>query len=138
MKQEQKELLLKDLCSRLPYGVYVEHIRTGIRGHLHDLKVYPLYDKTDDHIYDYISSTDFLGDGDYFDIEWFKPLLFPLSSMTEELREEHKDLLDNDGYRLDANDNVFTLQDFYCKYHIDYRGLIPMGLAIDCTNLNIY
>jgi hypothetical protein len=57
--------------------------------------------------------------------------------MTEEQKEERKDLLE-DKYGFDANGNVFTLQDFYNKYHLDYRGLIPMGLAIDCTNLNIY
>jgi hypothetical protein len=28
--------------------------------------------------------------------------------------------------------------DFYHKHHIDYRGLIPMGLAIDATGVNIY
>ena len=44
MKIEDKALLIKDLSSRLPYGVYVEHIRTGMRGRLHDLKVYPLYE----------------------------------------------------------------------------------------------
>ena len=89
MEVKDKALLIKDLSSRLPYGVWVEHIRTGMRGHLHDLKVYPLYDKTDDHIYDYICTTDFLGDGDYFDIEAFKPLLLPLSSMTEEQKKKY-------------------------------------------------
>ena len=57
--------------------------------------------------------------------------------MTEELKEEHKDLAENQ-YHFDANGNMFTLQDFYCKYHLDYRGLIPMGLAIDATDKNIY
>lgn len=28
--------------------------------------------------------------------------------------------------------------DWLNKNHFDYRGLIPKGLAIDCTNLNIY
>jgi hypothetical protein len=70
-------------------------------------------------------------------IEYIKPYLFPLSSMTEEQKEEHKDLLDNQ-YSFDANGNIFTLQDFYCKYHLDFRGLIPMGLAIDATGKNIY
>ena len=34
MTQEGKELLLRDLCARLPYGVYVEHITTKVRGKL--------------------------------------------------------------------------------------------------------
>lgn len=145
MTSEDKALLIKDLSGRLPYGVYVEHIRTGMRGHLHDLKVYPLYDKTDDHIYDYICSTDFLGDGDYFDIEAFKPLLFPLSSMTEEQKREYDKIIYHsielhyreysDIVEIDLFDD---LQDFYCKNHLDYRGLIEKGLAIDATNLKVY
>ena len=66
-----------------------------------------------------------------------KPYLFPTSSMTEEQKEEYKDLLDNQ-YSFDANGKIFTLQDFYCKYHLDYRGLIPKDLAIDATGKNIY
>ena len=132
MTREDKELLIKDLCPRLPYGVYVEHINTGMRGHLHDLKVYPLYDKTDDHIYDYICSTDFLGDGDYFDIEAFKPYLFPLSSMTEEQRDIFDSIVSS------SNTVLSDVVDFYNKNHFDYRGLIPKGLAIDATGLNIY
>lgn len=152
MKQKDKKLLIKDLCARLPYGVYVEHISTGMRGHLHDLKVYPLYDKTDDHIYDYICSTDFFGDGDYFDIEAFKPYLFPLSSMTKKQKEE----IGNLGWNFDnfeihnvsecignyrefvTHSDCFVLIDWLNKNHFDYRGLIEKGLAIDATGLEIY
>lgn len=120
---EQKELLIKDLCARLIYGVKGVN-KAGIVTDPSDW--YCGFNRLSKELENRICFS-----------EW-KPYLFPLSSMNERLREEHKDLLDNNGYRLDANDNVFTLQDFYCKYHIDYRGLIPMGLAIDCTNLNIY
>ena len=151
MEVKDKALLIKDLSSRLPYGVYVEHIRTGMRGHLHDLKVYPLYDKTDDHIYDYICTTDFLGDGDYFDIEAFKPLLLPLSSMTEEQKMEIKSLCDgteifDDGgwmsYISILGDFNFEINlavvDYLNKNHFDYHYLIPKGLAIDATGQNVY
>lgn len=156
MEVKDKALLIKDLSSRLPYGVWVEHIRTGMRGHLHDLKVYPLYDKTDDHIYDYICSTDFLGDGDYFDIEAFKPLLLPLSSMTDEQKKEISKRYNyhnpyqlcieitnhSEGYWDDDTSchlqDYLWLEDWFNKNHFDYRGLIPMGLAIDATGLNIY
>lgn len=147
MEVKDKALLIKDLSSRLPYGVYVEHIRTGMRGHLHDLKVYPLYDKTDDHIYDYICSTDFLGDGDYFDIEAFKPLLFPLSSMTDEQKEEYHYIVNYispddtenwaEGEFIYVN-QIEQLLHFYHTNHLDYRNLIPKDLAIDATNENIY
>lgn len=153
MTQEDRELLVKDLCSRLPYGVYVEHINTGMRGHLHDLKVYPLYDKTDDYIYDYICSTDFLGDGDYFDIEYFKPYLFPLSNMTEEQKEE---CFNGTPLEIDKYGGIAVKDDFYggslytnleiylevidwlLKNHFDIYDLISKGLALDATGLNIY
>ena len=137
MEVKDKALLIKDLSGRLPYGVWVEHIRTGMRGHLHDLKVYPLYDKTDDHIYDYICSTDFLGDGDYFDIEAFKPLLFQLSSMTEEQSKIYHELI-RGMFGTSVLINFEVLEDFFHKNHLDYRGLIEKGLAIDATGLNVY
>ena len=152
MEVKDKALLIKDLSGRLPYGVWVEHIRTGMRGHLHDLKVYPLYDKTDDHIYDYICSTDFLGDGDYFDIEAFKPLLFPLSSMNEEQKKELEELglayytkcedIDDDG--VIWVENVIQIipftetDDWLLEHHFDHRGLIDKGLALDATGLGVY
>lgn len=134
MTQEEKILLLKDLCARLPYKVklHAKYINVDLKEldgtlkQIDDDKICGLVSDTED-TYSYI----------YVSINEIKPYLLPLSSMTEEQKEEHKDLLDNQ-YSFDANGNVFTLQDFYCKYHIDYRGLIPMGLAIDATNLNIY
>ena len=119
MTQEQKELLLKDLCCRLPYGVWIERklksCKFGAKCMLNALDIYAI------------------GRGQY---DFYKPYLFPLSSMTEEQKEEWKSLLIREAFS--TSDNVFTPQDFYCKYHLDYRGLIPMGLAIDATGLNIY
>jgi hypothetical protein len=34
MTKEEKILLIQDLCSRLPYGVHVKHIPTGLEGKL--------------------------------------------------------------------------------------------------------
>ena len=121
MTQNEKDILLIDICARLPYRVKVK--------------------------FEYVitSPAEIIGINKFFiecedvsaDIEDVKPYLFPLSSMTEEQKEEHKDLLDNQ-YSFDANGSIFTLQDFYNKNHLDYRGLIPLGLAIDATGLNIY
>jgi hypothetical protein len=121
MTQEQKNLLISDLCGRLPYGVKI-----SVEARVETLEGIDMIDYV-------VGYSSWLSSG----IEDVKPYLLPLSSMTEEQKEEHKDLLDNQ-YSLDANGNLFTLQDFYCKYHLDYRGLIPMGLAVDATNLNIY
>lgn len=134
MKNEQKELLLKDLCGRLPYCVKCAEITPDtnfINKNLWEI----VRIKVD--LNEVGVSNCYVIYGNFENIDNIKPYLFPMSSMTEELREEHKDLLDNQ-YSFDANGNVFTLQDFYCKYHIDYRGLISMGLALDATGLKIY
>ena len=121
MTQEEKDLLLKDLCSRLPYGV---------KGN---------YQNSDDKllrsitiVYNYLKPNGMVMTRD------IKPYLFPLSSMTEEQTEELIKLI-NTGQN-DNNEFMRSLCriDFYHKHHFDYRGLIPMGLAIDATNLNIY
>ena len=124
MTQDEKAFVLRDLCARLPYGVKVQ-IPDKYGGHTSVIKNIDI----DGYVVD--------DEGNLTEIEWARPYLFPLSSMTEEQKEEHKDLLDNQ-YSFDANGSIFTLQDFYNKYHFDYRGLIPMGLAIDATGKNIY
>ena len=111
MTQEQKDLLLKDLCARLPYRV---------KGN---------YQNSDDELlrkvtimYSYLQPNGMVMTGD------IKPYLFPLSSMTEKQKIELTCIIDSD----------YAKFDWYNKNHFDYRGLIPMGLAIDATNLNIY
>ena len=47
MTQEDKQLLLKDLNARLPYGVYVEHTTTKIRGKLKGMVFEHIYNDTD-------------------------------------------------------------------------------------------
>lgn len=131
MTKENRLLLVNDLSARLPYGVEIEHIKSGMRGVLHELNVYPMYDD-DGNIFDCICNTDFFGDGDSFDISEFKPYLFPLSSMTEEQRTSHN-FLKHSAYA-----NPIKLINWYKKNHFDYMGLIPMGLANDATGLNIY
>lgn len=136
MKIEDKLLLIKDLSGRLPYGVHIEHVNTGMRGVLHDIKVYHKYDDAD-NVYDAICYTDFFDDDDYVDIEQFKPCLFPLSSMTEEQKEEYDLICSMSMYDMSENDAI-KLIDFFHKNHLDYRGLIPKELAIDATGKHIY
>ena len=128
MTQNEKDLLLKDLCGRLPYGVKGRVLSRDCNNRECEFVATiggKLYDKFA------------VAQESWFDNVIIKPYLFPLSSMTEEQKEEHKDLLDNQ-YSFDANGSIFTLQDFYNKYHLDYRGLIPIGLANDAMILNIY
>ena len=138
MKQEDKELLLKDLCARLPYGVKCKyhHIQYVENGKIIDINMFGRVN-IDGHIKDVCD---------------IKPYLFPLSSMTEEQKNELQKIiyvetemicnqLKTNNYGIEAGKYHFnsTLQvDWLNKNHFDYRGLIPLGLANDCTNLNIY
>ena len=118
MTQEDKELLLKDLCARLPYGVVVKD-RNGV----HILTP---------------GNTEFT---DLFNSKCnIAPYLFPLSSMTEEQRENYYTTCDV-GVTEWGNTIYYDCIesfDWLNKNHFDYRGLIPKGLAIDATGLNIY
>lgn len=123
MKQEDKELLLRDLCARLPYGVKCKVSYNSIIIKDVDATLYST-DKDGFLMFDEI-----IGDHREF---LCKPYLFPLSSMTEEQKTSHNYL------KHSAYASPTKLIDFYNKNHIDHRGLIPMGLAIDATGLNIY
>ena len=141
MTQEQKDLLIKDLCARLPYKPIVQIDNCGIwnlRGIDHDDSV-ELRDRVIVwHGKNYPSSKN------SFPITDCKPYLFPLSRIydNEELRKEFDSLIELELKAI--SDEITPTQttefevDFYNKHHIDWRGLIPMGLAIDATNLNIY
>lgn len=138
MTQEQKELLLKDLCARLSYGVkaYIKNWSKLDRKYYEGVytveSVHPslnnIYASTENASVEVI-----LGYADYV----IKPYLFPLSSMSEEQKEEYDLICSMSMFDMSESDAV-KLIDWLNKNHFDYRGLIPMGLAIDATGLNIY
>ena len=130
--KEDKELLLKDLCSRLPYGVKVGTAdNDGSLENVWDMLWYNTF--TED-----VKLTHSIEDADKIvDISETKPYLFPLSSMTEEQYKEYTDMGYSVTERWWSMANYHQIE-WFNKNHFDYRGLIPMGLAIDCTNLNIY
>lgn len=156
MKQEDKILLVKDLCSRLPYGVRVCHMTSEFSGVLHNISVLHMYEGNSDsdkydNIVDYVADIDFFGDGYPYEVEEFKPYLFPLSSISSEQLKEVSEILGKDVEIFDNYLNIVehtrttfsyleldALFDWFNKNHFDYRNLIEKGLAIDCTNLNIY
>lgn len=158
MTPEQKDILLKDLCARLPYGVKIALKNNGAYHHENIAKK---GDVTIDILkgfngnYFSIRHTnplDWDWYDDYIDIEDIKPYLFPLSSMTEEQYNEMqtisgKDCMEHMEIEKEwRNNSPFThlplyqhrVIEFFHKYHFDYRGLIPMGLANDATGKNIY
>ena len=137
MAQEQKDLLLKDLSARLPYGV------KGIITCNGDKNIFTIKG---------IFNILFLSDTECCNVEDFKPYLFPLSSMTKEQLFEVQEILGkneikiDDGFLriVDSDRNVITyleilaVLEWFYKNHFDINDLIPKGLAIDATGLNIY
>ena len=127
MTKEEKQLLFKDLCARLPYGVklrYVEDLVVKKESHIITLNNIYL-----EHILN--------GDAD------IKPYLRPMSSMTKEEEDELYTAMDWYG-EIDESGNVYTkgqekvyretfyeYTDWLNAHHFDYRGLIPMGLALE-------
>lgn len=137
MTQEQKDILLKDLCSRLPYGVKAEILNEE--------------DERKQVVVSYGNICYIPELGNWWWKEC-KPYLFPLSSITEEQKNELREMewsFDNSTicniiecfgtYRAYVDHSCCSeLIDWFIKNHIDYRGLIPMGLANDATGKNIY
>ena len=133
-----KELLIKDLSSRLPYGVKIELTWWGMgEGAYTNTTLEP------DHIEQLLKDED-------GDIE-IKPYLFPLSSMTDkdlieflQIKGMNLNSYELKTFRREPITIVSTLPsysrhiDWLNKNHFDYRNLIDKNLAIDCTNLNIY
>lgn len=149
MTQENKDLLIKDLCNRLLYGVVIQ-TWYGKRINVKCISV---------NVYTNAVELDIPEDDDAkVYIDNVKPYLFPLSSMTEEMIDElnaygffkYRDTITNVSHLISnngINEEIYTYIDIECiaflieffhSHHIDYRGLIPMGLAIDATNKNIY
>ena len=148
MTQEDKELLFKDLCARLPYGVIV--VTPKGRGYVCNINL---------TIFDYelgVNINPIIRDP--FSINDVKPYLFPLSSMTEKQEKEIQEIIGNPDYAcitrktdglelwLESTDTdptiwldaIFEVQEYHNKNHFDYKKKKKKGLAIDVTGLNIY
>lgn len=132
MTTGEKELLLKDLSARLPYGVKCEANHYGCRHAARVIGVYNLGVKVN------IPGTSVIKE---ITITAVKPFLFPLSSMTEEQKDEYLKSCSNIyNEEDDKYTTIDTLKsfDWFNAHHFDYRGLIVKGLALDATGLNIY
>ena len=134
MTQEDKELLIKDLCSRYPYNVRVEYNGNvfDVLGVAHGRIVLCL---------PFMSTTECPL------IKEVKPYLFPMSSITKDIEDEiyHKtglyDIFEYDQIHIEDGGNfedICKLFEILNKHHIDWRGLIPKNLALDATGKNIY
>ena len=129
MTQENKELLLKDIYGRLPYGIKASYY--GVE------EEREIWDEIE-----CVTLDGYVDIGQYsLPIESIKPYLFPLSSMTEEEWADYQKIRMIDWVFGDINGpfiNAGLIVDWLNAHHFDYRGLIEKGLAIDATGLNIY
>ena len=140
MTQEDKELLFKDLCARLPY-----HLR---------VKVWLKNGTTEEDALDLEHNYgDALRGAFYYnEIVKIKPYLYPISSITKEQLFEVQEILGKNEIEIkegflsiiDSDRNtisyleILVILEWFNKNHFDYRGLIEKELAIDATGLNIY
>ena len=120
MKKEDKDLLFKDLCSRLPYGVicFAPDYEYGDIGKLWCIE--PFEDSDPQITVQYPKGntiTKFCSE--------VKPYLRPMSSMTEEELKEFQEFRN-----ITPLDWLPLACDWLLEHHIDYRGLIEKSLAI--------
>lgn len=173
MTQQDKELLLIDLCARLPYGIIVQQSAQYPENHFmhsvadkwkiepHDFKIIGVHGEntlvTDKHKEEktyakgIVSSPITICIYNNFTKQIAKPYLRPMSSMTEKEKEELKEIGSEylvkwenaqdsiDKWRLDAEVS-YKRSEFYNYHLLDWRGLIPKGLALEAPegmyNLN--
>lgn len=140
MTQEEKHLLLKDICARLPYGVIVDYKENEFE--IPHWKITTIYPDTFDG---WIGYDKRVGAGSEsgsrpFKIGEVKPYLRPMSSMTEEEKKvvcsmnmiSDTELNDRLNYqRMYAQSYIIETFDYFNAHHFDYRGLIEKGLAIE-------
>ena len=120
MTKEERRLLLVDLSARFPYNVAVDCRSENSR--------FTCY-LTSDMLREIQNNTSW----------WeYKPYLFPLSSMTEEQKEEYKSFFPMLPRDLITPSLSVKMIDWLNANHFDYRGLIEKELAINATGLNIY
>ena len=109
MEKSLRELLIRDLCARLPYHPFFKRKDD----------IMPLYNvNTYCGVIDCIPS---------IKIEDCRLYLRPMSSMTSEEYQYHSKLQKD----LKLGGNIDLMLDFYLSHHLDFRGLIPMGLALE-------
>lgn len=129
MTQEEKDLLIKDLCARLPYDVIVDYGYNAF-----DVRKGNYIKYRSKRILDCDLLNVFISPRQNEKGEYIKPYLRPMSSMTEEEKLMYEGLMigiDNISYMLDVTD-------WLNSHHFDYRGLIERELAIDAIELSIY
>lgn len=133
MTQEEKQLLIKDLCARSYYWPKITP-KYGVKAYIYGIKntndgLFLIQEIEEGHDYNIVES-----------IDEFKVYLRPMSSMSEEEKKvvcsmnmiSETELNDRLNYqRMYAQNYTIETFDYFNEHHFDYRGLIPMGLALE-------
>lgn len=145
MTNIEKNLLKFDLCCRLLYNVKVHAKYTDLGETVEVDGIIKMIDN--DGVVGIEVINDFSSAWTSVRIDNIKPYLFPMSSMTDEQKKEYnywKHEVPVCHYEYgDVVEEVELLDSpesfkYLIENHFDYNGLIPIGLANDATNLNIY
>jgi hypothetical protein len=123
MTQEEKQILLRDLCARVPYEVQCEYtsVQPGLEIH-NEIGTLTSIDVMHNNLYNFKIDNHLVGFSD------FKPFLRPMSSMTPDERFEYDEL--DHFYTKGLTFNVDEI-DWLLAHHFDFRGLIEKGLALE-------
>jgi hypothetical protein len=116
MKKEDRRLLIEELCARLPFGLKCYDASAGEDFWLEDIAD----TDTDYPVTNY----------GYTEIDSVRPYLRSESAMTEKERKEFEELAVVLG-AVDAGNQASLAVRFIYEHHIDWRGLIPKGLAFE-------
>lgn len=139
MTQEDKQLLLKDLCARLPYKVIVDYGYNAFDVHNGNYVKHGSKCILKCYLLDIFMSPRQNEEGEYI-----KPYLRPMSSMTEDEKKEYQSLCEI-HFENDADDNFMVYYfdsvesfDWLNKKMFDFRGLIPKDLTLSTDEFNPY
>ena len=135
MTQEDKELIVKDLCARLPYGVKAKVLDESVLQYDYTAEEGGVINGIE-NLNDGLFVIKCKEDGYVLSYDEFKPYLRPMSSMTDyEAIEWHRTTF---GQRWITEDNIERCIDWLNAHHFDFRGLIEKRLALDATGKKIY
>lgn len=131
LTKEEKQLLLKDLCARLLYGVRVKIFDESILLEECNNEKGTLYGKetmSDDYFVIKCNSDSWI-----ISCEDFKPYLRPMSSMTDEEQRTLDSMCNGVEMvsRLSGLKMFDKAFDYLNAHYLDYNGLIPMDLALE-------
>ena len=136
MTQEDKQLLLADICARLPYGVKVAiEYSKGKYTRIYDLR------KIDNDVTSELRQQVTVWNyGFYSSVISYplincRPYLRPMSSMTEKERTKYLNACGNEMDNALSSPRYCGI-DWLNEHHFDYRGLIEKGSAIEVTEEN--